>query len=321
MSTEANPQFASRAKSLKACGAFGMAIDSDAGLPGLEIPSAVAGSRSVEHRLVTADAIRKRCEPVTLTRIGSVGEGLDFREYFQHASGGELMRTESYGEHLIADSGRVALSAVADVPPELWQRFVLGQVLPISASVQGLEIFHASAVSVDGGVIALGGPSGAGKSTLAGALISAGANFFVDDVLAVDTAASGITAYPGPGLMSLPPPQARDLGLDNATWMEADSKLIVELSGERRSQPIRAFVALVQDESAETPEFSFCAPNHLMALTFDALPRGPERLWRLLRVCAQLASEARAVELRFSHDSDPDEIATVLLGQFVDDPS
>ncbi len=265
------------------------------------------------HRLVDPEAITERCGEGQLEKVRFYGEGVDYREYHQHASGGELIRTESYGEHLVADGGRTILSAIDGVPPELWQRFVLGQVLPITASVQGLEIFHASAVSIEDGAIALAGPSGAGKSTLAAALITAGARFFVDDVLAVDITASQTRAYPGPGLISLRPPQVRQLGLDQAIWLDGVPKVIAETSGDRRARPIRAFIALTRDETVDTPQFAPCPPNRLMASTFDALARGPERLQRLLRVCASLASEARALEVRFSSHSDPAALAEAIL--------
>jgi hypothetical protein len=297
---------------LIAPGAFGLAIDSDAGLPGLDIPGAVAGSRSVKHRLVDAAAIRERCGPDMLKQVRLGGTGVDHREYHEHASGGDLIRTVSYGEHLIADGGRTVLSAVEGVRKDRWQRFVLGQVLPATAGIQGLEIFHASAVSVNGGLLAFAGNSGVGKSTLAGVLIEAGATFFADDVLAVDVTISGTMGYPGIGLMALPLEQIEQYGLEKSVWMTVGEKGLLKRHGERSAQPLKAFVAMVPDESVEKPQFLPCAPNRLMASTFDALSRGPERLRRLLRVCASLASDSRAFELRFSSRSEPAAIADAI---------
>jgi hypothetical protein len=292
-------------------GAFGIAIDSDGEVPGLAAPSAVAGGRFARHRLVKPDAIRERCGQGTLTRFGSDGEGRGYREYHRHSSGGELMRTKAFGDHLIADGGRTILSAVKGADRALWQRFVIGQVLPVTASVQGLEIFHASAVSTAEGVIAFAGPSGVGKSTLAAAAIDSGASFYADDVLAADVTVSGITAYPGPGLRSIPVADG-PAGEDQVVWSD-EARIVVDAQGDRRAHPIRAFVALVRDETADRPLIVPCPPNRLMASTFDALPRNEERLRRLLRVCAELALGARALELRFSSKASSEELVEAVF--------
>jgi hypothetical protein len=313
LSTETKKPAGGSAPATAGPGAFGVALDSVAEIPGLSRSGAAAGSRRANHQLVSREAIKERCGVGMLKPLGSDGEGVDRRKYFQHSTGGELMRTRSYGEHLIADRGRTILSAVEGADTDLWQRFLVGQVLPATASIQGLEVFHASAVAVNGGVIALAGPSGTGKSTLAASLIAAGGGFYVDDVLAVDATTSGITAYPGPELVSLAPAQADALGLGEPVWAISDQKSIFAIDGERNPLPIRAFISLERGNEVSEPEFAPCPPNRLMAMTFDALPRSPERLRRLLRVCAELASDARALHLRFSTQREPDEIAEAVM--------
>src|SRR5215211_5429809 len=88
--------------------------------------------------------------------------------------------------------GGLALAAPAD-----------GQVLPIAALSQRLELLHASAVALDGRIFAFTGAGGAGKSTLAARLILAGASFISDDVLAVERVDDQVIAHPGPALMNL----------------------------------------------------------------------------------------------------------------------
>lgn len=306
------------APSSTAPGAFGMAIDSDAGIPGLDTPSAVAGSRRVEHRLVSRGAIRERSKDGTLTVLGSDGEGRQYREYLQHSSGSQLIRTKSYGEHLIAEKGGTIFSAIEGEEPNLWKRYVLGQLLPIAASVQGLEIFHASAVATARGVVALAGPSGAGKSSVAAAMLSEETEFFVDDVLAVELTTSGVAAYPGPALISLPLGEFEQLGdrVAGPPWFSDDRKAIVPIRGERRSLPILAFIALSVDEGAADLEFAPCPPNRLMGLTFEGLSRTPERLRRLLRVSAMLAADSRALEVRFSTQTSAAMIGAAILERF-----
>ena len=271
-----------------------------------------------EHRLVDAETLRAHCADGTLSELGHYDEGPLRVEYHQHSSGGLLIKTKSFGDHLICEGGRSMLSSVKGLDGERWQRYVLGQVLPLTASVQGLEIFHASAVAINGGVLALAGPSGSGKSSVAGALIEQGATFFTDDVLAIDAGAFGVKAYPGPTLMAVPHDQAPGLEAKLFTgppWAEDERKILVPVRGERGALPIFAFVRLVRDPDADEITSKSCLPDRLMATTFDGVSRTPERLRRLLRVGAMLAADERALEIHYPADSDPAVIAEALLGE------
>ncbi|HVO55199.1 MAG TPA: hypothetical protein VMT37_12385 [Solirubrobacterales bacterium] len=299
-------------------GAFGLAIASEASLPGLDRPGAVAGARRVAHRLVEPAALRARLGERTATRVLRQGQGAFRVECHEHAERRLLLRTESFGDHLIADGGRTILSSVGRARPDLWQRFVLGQVLPVTASVQGLEVFHASAVAVAGGALALAGPSQAGKSSIALRLIARGeASFFADDVLALDANALDLVAYPGPGLIGVPADQlaAAEDALPGQIWSADASKALFAIAGERGGLPVRAFVRLTPDEGAAGISFESCLPNRLMATTFDGVTRAPERLLRLLRVAAMLAADGRAQELRYPPGSEPDAVVDALLAQ------
>ena len=70
-------------------------------------------------------------------------------------------------------------------------------MLPFAALLQGLEVFHASAVVQGGEAIALLGPSRAGKTSLALELCARGASFLADDVLALETREDALFAHPG----------------------------------------------------------------------------------------------------------------------------
>ncbi len=89
------------------------------------------------------------------------------------------------------------------VEPWRWQRLLTAQALPVAALLQGLELFHASAVQLHGRVLAFAGASGAGKTSLAAQLLLAGATFVADDVLAVEPEGEVVIVHPGPALMNL----------------------------------------------------------------------------------------------------------------------
>lgn len=297
-------------------GAFGLRVVSDLGVPGLNRRGGVAGRRRAVHALATESEIGRRLGDGGLALIGADGEGETRVEYHDFAGGGLLIRSASFGEHLLLDGGRTVLSSVAAVDPGLWQRYLLGQVLPLTASVQGLEVFHASAVALERGVLVLAGGSGAGKSSLAAALIATGAGaFFADDVVALDATAFGLTAYPGTTLIGIPrnlDPELRAALPTGSPWLADERKEIASIRGERRPQPVLAFLRLTPEDRDGGLRFEPCLPDRLMATTFDGVSRTPERMRRLLRVAALLAAGGRAEELRYPLGSDPRVLAAAI---------
>jgi hypothetical protein len=302
-----------------------MAIDSDAGIPGLDAPSCANGARHTVHRLAEEEDLDGYLAEGSLTTLGRSGEGALRIEYHEHSAGATLIRTASFGNHLIGDAGRSIVSSVSAANPRLWQRYVLGQVLPLAASIQGLEVFHAGAVVLDGGALALAGPSGAGKSSLAAVLVAGGvASFFTDDVLALEATAFGLTAFPGATLMGVPRDAPVELPAALAAgspWLADARKVLTPVHGERRALPVRAFLRLTPDPDASKISFEPCLPNRLMATTFDGVSRAPERSLRLLRIAAQLAAGGRALELRYRPGSDPRALAQALLDRLGSGPS
>lgn len=76
-------------------------------------------------------------------------------------------------------------------------------VLPRILHLRGTTCLHASAIAVEGGVIAFCGPSGAGKSTLAAALVTRGSSLVSDDVLPLCVRSMENHVMAGPGLPEL----------------------------------------------------------------------------------------------------------------------
>lgn len=115
--------------------------------------------------------------------------------------------------HLINGS-RVVVDAYAEADPRAVRLFLLGPVMALLLHQRKMLVLHASAVVVDGEVIAFAGEKGEGKSTLAGAMTAAGYPLFCDDVLAIDVSDSRrIVAYPGFSQLKLMPDSAEQVGL------------------------------------------------------------------------------------------------------------
>ena len=96
------------------------------------------------------------------------------------------------GRHLVSLDGRRVVSALPRLSPWIWQRLLYAQVLPLAATLQGLELLHASAVVLDGRTIAFSAPQGTGKTSVAAHLVAGGASLLTDDVLALELSNDGL---------------------------------------------------------------------------------------------------------------------------------
>ena len=106
---------------------------------------------------------------------------------------GYLLRFKNCGEFFIsADLRDLEVRKDPSGEVELLPILLTGTVSAFLLALRGETVLHASAVSIDGAVLAFVGQSGRGKSTIAALLCIAGAELVTDDVLTVD---------PGPPVM------------------------------------------------------------------------------------------------------------------------
>ena len=123
--------------------------------------------------------------------------------FFQQNVGACLVRD---GREIIVDVDSVANADF--IPPFI-------SVIPLAMLLhqRGLLILHASAIAVNGGVVAFLGKSGQGKSTTAGALHQLGYPIVTDDVLALDVSnPENITVLPSFPNLRLWPESVTSLG-------------------------------------------------------------------------------------------------------------
>jgi len=164
-----------------------------------------------------------------------------------------------FGAHEISRDGRTIRSCpAAGLPAWRWQRLLIGQALPLAAALRGLELLHASAVTVGGTAFAVAGESGVGKSSLAAQLVLRGNPLLAEDVLAVSLDANGRPqAHPGSVALSL---RREDAGLAErlvrngvATATGSDEKEHVLVSSSQRSVPLGAVYLLSRKGAVEGP--------------------------------------------------------------------
>jgi hypothetical protein len=237
-----------------------------------------------------------------------------------HPQSGYLVHADGFGVYLIARDGRRLLVAPGAVAGWRWQRLLTAQALPVAALLQGLELFHASAVQVDGRAVALSGPSGAGKTTTAAQLVLAGATFVADDVLALEREGDVVVAHPGPALMNLREP---------TTFLDAHerARLGVELGRDEggvrlrvrrkaQARPLQAIYLLRRTTGgggARVTRLSRPSPAQLLGAGFGSVVRTRDRLLRRLELCAHLAERTPVFELTAPAQARPHAVADAVL--------
>lgn len=150
----------------------------------------------LDRRWATADAperlLERRFLNGRLVMSVDVDPDLGYRIYAPRA-----------GRHLVSHDGAHIGSAVPRIAPWRWQRLLFAQVLPLAATLRGLELLHASAVELEGRTLAFVARAGTGKTSLAAHLVVQGAALVTDDVLAVEWAGDRIVGYPGAPTLSI----------------------------------------------------------------------------------------------------------------------
>jgi ABC-type cobalamin/Fe3+-siderophores transport system ATPase subunit len=119
---------------------------------------------------------------------------------------------------------------------------LLGRVLALAVHREGALVLHASAVSVEDGVVAFLGPKGAGKSTLAMALVRHGGRLVTDDTLVVRFEGDATLASPGVQRVRLWADSASAIGAAVASTTGA-KPMIDDLAPGSREHVARPLVA------------------------------------------------------------------------------
>jgi hypothetical protein len=215
----------------------------------------------------------------------------------RHPQLGFRLFAEGYGAYAISPDGTAIRCAP---PPEVegwrWQRCLVGQVLSLAAVLQGLEVFHAAAVAVDGKAVGLVGASTAGKSSVATHLVLRGAELLADDVLALEPGAARLEVHPGPGVMSVRHAEARrlaDSDLDSLGTLLGDDgeALRVRVPRATRAAPLAALYFLDRGDAERTTVERLWPPDPrlLLGSSYNYLVATPERLTNQLEACTRLA--------------------------------
>ena len=178
----------------------------------------------------------------------------DDSRWFQYAplsKGASYLRWAELYEFVVSGDGRsVAWRSLNGGNPEVFQSYLLSQVLSFALVRRGIEPLHATAVVVGGRAVALLGDCGTGKSSLAAAFVQAGHRLLTDDLLVLREQEERFVAQPGPPRIKLFPEVARTLleSHPGAVPMNpATRKLIIPLGADQAAQepaPLEAMYVL-----------------------------------------------------------------------------
>ena len=280
--------------------AFGLELEGDFELPGVAECGRERTRRRTVLEVVPADELEHCWLEDEATRVlewrrdgGAIGMAVD-----RHPSLGYRLFSDYCGTFLVSVDGARVRCAPAAIPAWSWQRFLIGHVLPLAAVLQGLEVLHASAVSLAGGVVGFLGSSTAGKSSVAVNMLLRGAGFVTDDVLAVEAREGGVVAHPGVGITNVREAEAQLLG----DAREQLGRLIgrdggafrLEVRPVARAQPLRARYFLERGRgTGPAPRFERLGapdPRTLLATTANFYVTAPERLATQLDTWARIAA-------------------------------
>ena len=309
---------------------LGMEVTGSFPVPGVS-PSAMQPPPSV--------ALARRCD-LALAANGEVSglagdAGLEplFRQNYPDGSPsvtleladghGYRLWSRNFGSYLIASDGRRVLAdPPAQTAPAYWQRLLVGHALPMACLVQGLEVFHASAVSMDGAAIAIAAPSHGGKSSLAIRLALRGGDLLTDDALALEPDGVRVLAHPGPSIVNIRHAQwdllsdAERLRLGAVVGIDADAVRVVV----RRSAapvPLRAFVFVSRGPGGSGVAIG-AVPDPATALllsTHNFVIRTPVRMAAQLGTCAAVAQHAQVLQARVAPEVGAGELAERLAAR------
>ncbi len=197
-----------------------------------------------------------------------------------------------------------------------WSTLVPAQALPLAATLRGLEMLHASAVSIDGRALLFCAQQGTGKSSLAAQLVLRGAGLLGDDAVAID---DDRVAHPSTGAVHLRSTELARLddadrnALGIAKAVRFDGRAVGGVSP-APAAPIEAIYLL--EHSTATPAIEALHavdPKQLLAATFNLSVRTPDRLLRHLDFCAELARLVPVFRLRIGPGVDSSSLAQEVL--------
>lgn len=220
---------------------------------------------------------------------------------FHRYHGSFLVRFPGLADFTVSADGQAVTGFHGpDLKRGTLDHLLLNQIRPLALSLQGKNMFHASAVELAGQAVAFAGRSGQGKSTLAASFARHGHGFLTDDGLELSDTPEGHQAHPSHSSLRLWPDSLGQL-------LPADAELADPIQHSTKSRvladarlphvdkplPLKAIYVLEREDVAEVSitemkpaEALIGLVNHSFLLNIDdraATARHFERVTDLAR--------------------------------------
>jgi len=324
--------------------ALGLSLRLDAAIDALGLTETDIDSAGAARVRVDPEELRERWRAVAerAERVRALGDGervfltVDFVP-----ETGYLLDAPGFARMLVSPDGREILCN-PEPEQERWEAPLLAQALPLAATLQGLEVLHASAVAVGDGPLAgraalFSGPQGAGKSSLAGALVRRGATLLSDDTVAIEQREGTLLVHGGPALLQLRGEELERLRANERAALGPETRALrkhrfaVAATGRPQAgAPVPGTPASARPQSpapvpfgalflleraaegASVERLRAVDPFALLGCTFNLTVRTRERLTRHLDLAAALAGSDRVYRLRVTPDIDATRLAAIL---------
>ena len=275
-----------------------MAIAGEFKTKAFDLVSEPVDSPHVELEIVSTRQFDRAWTPSEPIRKGTaqLDDGTEFITIDFDAELGYRMWCEQAGRYLIDPSGKRVRCAPGRLGMWGWQRFLIGQVLPLTAAVRGCEMLHASAVCLGGKAVAFLGDSEAGKTSLATNMLLQGAEFLADDALAIEPAGNHVVAHPGPPIAAVRHAEVQRLSRASLRSLGVrlgsnPKEVLFRVSRYAGTVPLGAMYYIDRTSPDRDVRFEpITDPLLLISSTFNFVHRPPEGLANLLDVSARIAA-------------------------------
>jgi hypothetical protein len=308
-----------RAATSDRCCAFGIGITAPVQLMASAC-RASAGGREVVLKLGSTAELDGAWCPGTAERVldrrrrdGRLVMAVD-----HHPDLGYRVYAPHNGRHLVSRDGARIFSTRPIRAPWRWQRLLIAQVLPLAATLQGLELLHASAAEWDGRTFGLVARSGAGKTSVAAHVVARGGVLVTDDVLALEERGDVAVAHAGAASLSIdpaeltrmPPTGRRRLG----GHVGRADKVVLAAEVATEPAPLSRMYFLERPSSGRMRIVPLAPdPVRLLANSFNTYVRTPERIVNQLAVIDRLSRTVPAFSVRIPSCEDASSVACAVM--------
>lgn len=278
--------------------ALGLDLHATFPMPGLEAAATGGAGPAVRLELVAPESIAWNAEAVRRRGTVEDDDGRPVLVVEEDADGRSRLWGHERGTFVVDASGARVACAPEDGDGWRWRRFLIGQVLPVAAQRQGIELLHASAVQIGGRAIALTGPTRSGKSSVAAALHVTGAPLVADDVIALSASDDSVEVAPALPLLvvrtaeseRLEPRIRERLG---AVLEQTEHETLHAATGVDGAAPLPLGALYMLDDRVDGgDELRFepvTDPRLLLGRAFGSLVQSAERDLRLLELASAIA--------------------------------